>query len=96
MLRGSEVILRAAEEACCCCVGSVSSDGMFGVDIVECAGACVNAPVMVIDDDYYVSVCKCVRLCMSDYACYNTDSNIMLVSILWLEIDLLGAFVLCK
>lgn len=55
MLRGSEIILKAVEECCCCSVGNVSVDGMFGVDIVECSGACANAPVMVIDDDYYVS-----------------------------------------
>lgn len=54
MLRGGDIILRATEEACCCTVGGLSKDGMFGVDTVECQGACVNAPVLVVDDDYYV------------------------------------------
>nr|XP_021189800.2 NADH dehydrogenase [ubiquinone] flavoprotein 2, mitochondrial [Helicoverpa armigera] len=56
MLRGSDIILRAVEEATCCCVGSVSPDKMFGVDLVECQGACANAPVLVVDDDYYEDV----------------------------------------
>lgn len=54
MLRGSDTILKRVEEVCKCSVGHVSKDGMFGVDIVECAGACVNAPVLAVDDDYYV------------------------------------------
>lgn len=55
MIRGGDIILKAVEEATCCSVGGLSSDGMFGVDTVECQGACVNAPVFVVDDDYYVS-----------------------------------------
>ncbi|XP_013194157.2 NADH dehydrogenase [ubiquinone] flavoprotein 2, mitochondrial [Amyelois transitella] len=59
MLRGSDIILQAVEQATCCCAGSLSDDGMFGVDKVECAGACANAPVLVIDDDYYEDVTVC-------------------------------------
>ncbi|XP_059051065.1 probable NADH dehydrogenase [ubiquinone] flavoprotein 2, mitochondrial [Achroia grisella] len=59
MLRGSDIILDAVEQATCCSVGSVSTDGMFGVDTVECQGACVNAPVIVVDDDYYEDVNVC-------------------------------------
>ncbi|CAH0592513.1 unnamed protein product [Chrysodeixis includens] len=53
MLRGSDIILRTVEEATCCTVGGLSPDKMFGVDLVECQGACANAPVIAIDDDYY-------------------------------------------
>lgn len=56
MLRGSDIILKAVEEATCCSVGKLSDDKMFGVDIVQCQGACVNAPMMVVDDDYYVCI----------------------------------------
>lgn len=56
MLRGSDIILRAVEESCCCRVGELSPDFMFGVDVVECQGACANAPIVVIDDDYFVSI----------------------------------------
>ncbi|ORZ22427.1 thioredoxin-like [2Fe-2S] ferredoxin-domain-containing protein [Absidia repens] len=33
--------------------GETTSDGKFTLVEVECAGACVNAPVMAINDDYY-------------------------------------------
>ena len=35
-------------------VGGTSADGKFTVIEVECAGACVNAPVFAVNDDYYV------------------------------------------
>ena len=37
-------------------VGDTSKDGLFTLVEVECAGACVNAPVVAINDDYYVKV----------------------------------------
>lgn len=36
-------------------VGDTSKDGLFTLVEVECAGACVNAPVVAINDDYYVN-----------------------------------------
>ena len=33
--------------------GETTPDGMFTLVEVECAGACVNAPVLAINDDYY-------------------------------------------
>ncbi len=30
-----------------------SADGMFTLSSVECVGACVNAPVLQVDEDYY-------------------------------------------
>jgi NADH-quinone oxidoreductase subunit E len=33
--------------------GETSADGVFTMTEVECIGACVNAPVMQIDDDFY-------------------------------------------
>ncbi|XP_050554680.1 NADH dehydrogenase [ubiquinone] flavoprotein 2, mitochondrial-like isoform X1 [Spodoptera frugiperda] len=59
MLRGSDIILQAVEDATCCKVGGLSEDKMFGVDLVECQGACANAPVVVIDDDYYEDLTVC-------------------------------------
>lgn len=35
-------------------VGETSKDGKFTISEVECLGACVNAPMMAINDDYYV------------------------------------------
>ena len=36
--------------------GETTKDKMFTLTIVECLGACVNAPMMQINDDYYVSL----------------------------------------
>lgn len=36
--------------------GETSKDGMFTLTVVECLGACVNAPMMQINDNYYVSI----------------------------------------
>ena len=45
-LRGSEAVMNACEHA--------AADGeMFTVQEVECLGACVNAPVVQINDDFY-------------------------------------------
>jgi NADH-quinone oxidoreductase subunit E len=33
--------------------GETSEDGLFTMTEVECVGACVNAPVLQIDNDYY-------------------------------------------
>ena len=33
--------------------GHVTADGMFSWDEVECLGACCNAPMVQINDDYY-------------------------------------------
>jgi len=30
-----------------------SADGLFTMSEVECVGACVNAPILCVDDDYY-------------------------------------------
>lgn len=37
-------------------VGETTKDKMFTISEVECLGACVNAPMMAINDDYYVSL----------------------------------------
>jgi NADH-quinone oxidoreductase subunit E len=52
MLRGSE----ALKEVCKRRIGAkhaVSKDGLFSWEEVECLGACVNAPVVAIDDYYH-------------------------------------------
>ena len=53
MLRGSDDVMRACHDAAHVKVGETSSDGLFTLTEVECLGACVNAPVMQVDDDYY-------------------------------------------
>ena len=53
-LRGSDDITRACRDE----TGirnwkDTSADGMFTMTEVECLGACVNAPVLQVDEDYY-------------------------------------------
>ncbi|MDT7950375.1 MAG: NAD(P)H-dependent oxidoreductase subunit E [Acetobacteraceae bacterium] len=53
-LRGSDEIARACrDEAGVTGYKQTSADGMFTLSEVECLGACVNAPILQIDDDYY-------------------------------------------
>ncbi|MGI9127046.1 MAG: complex I 24 kDa subunit family protein [Roseomonas sp.] len=54
MLRGSDDVLRACKDAGGLKgVGDTSADGLFTLTEVECLGACVNAPILQVDDDYY-------------------------------------------
>jgi NADH-quinone oxidoreductase E subunit len=38
--------------------GETTSDGLFTLQMVECLGACANAPVVQINDDYYEDLDK--------------------------------------
>lgn len=53
MLRGCDDILRACEDVLGLKSGQTDSNYEFTVSEVECAGACVNAPVIQVGDDYY-------------------------------------------
>ncbi|MEQ9316665.1 MAG: NADH-quinone oxidoreductase subunit NuoE, partial [Henriciella sp.] len=62
-LRGSNDVLKACKDKLGIGPGEATSDGQFSVIEVECAGACVNAPMAQIRDDYfedldYDSTCK--------------------------------------
>lgn len=52
-LRGSEEIVAACEKALGIGLGETTQDGAFTLGEVECLGACVNAPMAWIGDDYY-------------------------------------------
>lgn len=52
-LRGSDEVLHACKRKLGINPGETTADGQFTVVEVECAGACVNAPVVAIGDDYY-------------------------------------------
>jgi NADH-quinone oxidoreductase subunit E len=52
-LRGANEVGRTCREALGVGYGETTEDGMFTLQEVECLGACVNAPVVWIDDDYY-------------------------------------------
>lgn len=54
MLRGSDEVVRACKDAGGLKgFGETSADGLFTMTEVECLGACVNAPILQVDDDYY-------------------------------------------
>ncbi len=53
-LRGSDDVVAASRSA----TGlkgwkEVSADGLFSMTEVECLGACVNAPILQVNDDFY-------------------------------------------
>src|SRR3954447_17075385 len=53
-LRGSDEVTRACrDETGITGWKQTSADGMFTMSEVECLGACVNAPILQVDDDYY-------------------------------------------
>jgi NADH-quinone oxidoreductase E subunit len=52
-LRGSEGVMKACRDVSGVGPGEVSADGLFSTVEVECLGACVNAPVVQINDDFY-------------------------------------------
>lgn len=52
-LRGSDDLRAAAKDVTGCGLGETSDDGLFTVVEVECLGACCNAPMVQINDDYY-------------------------------------------
>jgi NADH-quinone oxidoreductase subunit E len=53
-LRGSdEVTATCRAETGIQAFGETSADGMFTMTEVECLGACVNAPILQVDDDFY-------------------------------------------
>lgn len=64
MLRGSTEIL----ETVCKHLGGISpgettKDKKFTVVEVECQGACSNAPMLVVGDDFYVRCRNCLPFC---------------------------------
>lgn len=50
---GSDKIMKAIEEHLGVHNGQTTEDGLFTLLEVECLGACVNAPMVQINDDYY-------------------------------------------
>lgn len=52
-LRGSDELTQAATAVAGCGLGENSEDGLLTVVEVECLGACCNAPMVQINDDYY-------------------------------------------
>ncbi|HTV44533.1 MAG TPA: NADH-quinone oxidoreductase subunit NuoE [Stellaceae bacterium] len=52
-LRGSDAVVGACEKQLGIGVGGTTEDGLFTLVEVECLGACVNAPILQVNDDFY-------------------------------------------
>ena len=52
-LRGSNKLTETAKKNLKCDLGSTTKDNLFTLIEVECLGACCNAPVVQINDNYY-------------------------------------------
>ena len=52
-LRGSDHVVDACKKKLGIEFGETTTDGDFTLTEVECLGACVNAPMLQINDDYY-------------------------------------------
>ena len=53
LINGSDGIADTAKQVLGVEWGETTEDGTFTLAEVECLGACVNAPMMMINDDYY-------------------------------------------
>ena len=52
-LRGSDALRKVCETKLGVGLKQVTEDGLFSVSEVECLGACCNAPMVQINDDFY-------------------------------------------
>ncbi len=52
-LRGSDEVVGACERKLGIGIGDSTADGLFTLVEVECLGACVNAPILQVNDDFY-------------------------------------------
>lgn len=52
-LRGSDNIVKICEKKLNIKISETTEDQMFTLSEIECLGACINAPVVQINDDYY-------------------------------------------
>lgn len=53
MLRGSDDVSRCIKDRLDITSGQTSACGKFSLLEVECLGACVNAPILQVNDDFY-------------------------------------------
>ena len=52
-LRGSSEVVEVCEKRLGITIGETTPDGQFTLTEVECLGACVNAPIIQVNDDFY-------------------------------------------
>jgi NADH-quinone oxidoreductase E subunit len=52
-LRGSDEVVAACKKKLGIGIGETTADDQFTLKEVECLGACVNAPIIQVNDDFY-------------------------------------------
>jgi NADH-quinone oxidoreductase subunit E len=52
-LRGSDAVVETCRRKLGIEIGGTTADGKFSLIEVECLGACVNAPILQVNDDFY-------------------------------------------
>ncbi len=52
-LRGSDAVVDTCRRKLGIDIGGTTPDGKFSLIEVECLGACVNAPILQVNDDFY-------------------------------------------
>jgi len=55
-LRGSDAIVGSCKSRLGIEFGETTEDGLFTLSEAECLGACVNAPMMQINDDFFEDI----------------------------------------
>jgi NADH-quinone oxidoreductase E subunit len=55
-LRGSDDVVAACERKLGIVIGGSTADGLFTLVEAECLGACVNAPILQVNDDFYEDI----------------------------------------
>ena len=58
LIRGADKVVKACKEKISSKEGEISKNGMCSWIEVECLGACVNAPMMQVNNDYYEDLNK--------------------------------------
>lgn len=53
MIRGAGEVIRAIKDFANIGEGETSEDGLFTMNEVECLGACVNAPMVQVNNEYF-------------------------------------------
>ena len=67
MLRGAKEIVETCQKKLGIGLNETSADGLFTLKEVECLGACVNAPMLQINDDYYEDLnCEIMEKILDD------------------------------
>jgi len=76
-LRGSDAIVGSCKSRLGIEFGETTEDGLFTLSEAECLGACVNAPMMQINDDFFEDIDSgSTELILSELAAGNKPKTV--------------------